>query len=93
MELDTIKQLTGEKLMTNTMQKLEQLAYFDTGTNITVETVDNSYQDAEFIDVDDVKEYGDGTVRVMKYVLMIRVNGRDLIGIHEDKLLSVTLKL
>lgn len=93
MELNTIKQLTGEKLMTNTVQKLEQLSYFDTGTIITVETVDSSYQDAEFVDVDDVKEYGDGTVRVMRYVLMIRVNGRDLIGIPEDKLLSVTLNL
>lgn len=79
--------------MTNTMQKLEQLAYFDTGTIVTVETVDNSYQDAEFVDVDPIEAYGDNTVRVMRYVLKIRVNGSDLIGIPEDKLLSVTLNL
>lgn len=77
----------------NTMQKLEQLAYFDTGTTITVETVDNSYQDAEFIDVDPIEAYGDNTVRVMRYVLKIRINGSDVIGIPEDKLLSVTLNL
>ena len=79
--------------MTNTMQKLEQLAYFDTGTIVTVETVDNSYLDAEFVDVDPIEAYGDNTVRVMRYVLKIRVNGSDLIGIPEDKLKSVTLNL
>lgn len=77
----------------NTMQKFEQLSYFDTGTIVTVETGDNLYQDAEFIEADPIEAYGDNTVRVMRYVLKIRINNSDVIGIPEDELKSVTLTL
>ena len=41
--------------MTKTMQKLEQIAYFDRGTLITVVTEDTLYHDAEFVELNHVE--------------------------------------
>ncbi|QQS86558.1 MULTISPECIES: hypothetical protein [Staphylococcus] len=78
--------------MTKTMQKLEQLEYFDTGTIITVESKDGCiYTDAELIDIDEVT-VGDGLTKSLHYFMYIRLEDKTTVTIREDFIKSVTLE-
>lgn len=78
--------------MTKTMQKLEQLEYFDTGTIITVESKDGCiYTDAELMDIDEVT-VGDGLTKSLHYFLYIRLEDKSVVTIREDFIKSVTVE-
>ena len=78
--------------MTKTMQKLEQLEYFDQGTIITVESKDGCiYTDAELIDIDEVT-VGDGSTQSLHYFMYIRLEDKTTVTIREDFIKSVTLE-
>lgn len=78
--------------MNSTMQKLEQLEYFDAGMIITVESKDGCiYSDVEFLDIDKVK-VGDSYSKTLYYFLYIRLEDKSVVTIREDFIKSVTVE-
>lgn len=77
--------------MTKTMQKLEQVAYFDRGTLITVVTEDNLYHDAEFVELNHV-EIKDTIPKRIVYYLLIKFDDK-LISIPENRLKEIKIEL
>ena len=77
--------------MTKTMQKLEQIAYFDRGTLITVVAEDTLYHDAEFVELNHV-EIKDTIPKRIVYYWLIKFEDK-LISIPENKLKEIKIEL